>query len=221
MDDVTYFSNANIGSILIAPHAAFSGIATIFAGLRLYTTRTITKTAWTIDEYVSIIALVANYIMLIAECVGVSHGLGSNMIKIQNDFSGGITSFLKSIVAIECAYGIACPLSKAAVLAMYYRIFSAATPLRYSTWVIASMLGGWGISVVLVSIFSCNPVHGFWDQTIPSKCIDSTKFYIGITVPNIIFDFLTVALPVREVWKLQMGRDKKWALTTIFLLGGT
>jgi hypothetical protein len=61
---------------------------------------------------------------------------------------------------------------------------------------------------------------GFWDTSIPSKCIDSSKFYIGITVPNIIFDFLTVALPVHEVWTLQMGRDKKLAITGVFLLGG-
>jgi hypothetical protein len=35
-----------------------------------------------------------------------------------------------------------------------------------------------------------------------------------------MFDIATVALPVREVWKLQLGRDKKWAITSIFLLGG-
>jgi hypothetical protein len=55
---------------------------------------------------------------------------------------------------------------------------------------------------------------------VPSKCIDSSKFYIGITVPNIIFDVMTVVLPIHEVWTLQMGRDKKLAITGVFLLGG-
>ena len=71
----------------------------------------------------------------------------------------------------------------------------------------------------MVIVFSCRPIAGYWDKTIPAKCIDSNRFYVGITIPNIIFDILTVALPVREVWNLQMNRDKKWAVTTIFLLG--
>ncbi|KAJ4180987.1 hypothetical protein NW759_017210 [Fusarium solani] len=77
------------------------------------------------------------------------------------------------------------------------------------------MLVGWGIAVVAVSI------AGFWNSTIARTCIDSSKFYIGITVPNIIFDVLTVALPVHEVWRLQMGREKKLAITGVFLLGGS
>lgn len=123
---------------------------------------------------------------------------------------------------------------------MYYRIFSASKVLRYCVWVISAMLVGWGIAVVVVSskslftisplflgrplkrhlVFSCTPVEGFWDKSITSTCIDTPKFYIGITVPNIIFDVMTVVLPVREVWKLQMGRDKKLAATGIFILGG-
>ncbi|KAM0294263.1 hypothetical protein ACHAPM_011416 [Fusarium culmorum] len=81
------------------------------------------------------------------------------------------------------------------------------------------MLAGWGIAVVVDSIFSCNPIYGFWEPTLPSRCINSSQFYIGITIPNIIFDILTVGLPIREIWKLQMGRDKKWAITSVFLLG--
>ncbi|KAF6842235.1 integral membrane protein [Colletotrichum musicola] len=70
-------------------------------------------------------------------------------------------------------------------------------------------------------VFTCTPVARFWDQTIPGTCIKSSKFYIGITVPNIVFDLLTVALPIHEVWRLQMGRDKKLAITGVFLLGGS
>lgn len=73
------------------------------------------------------------------------------------------------------------------------------------------------------TVFSCTPVAAFWDLSLAdaATCIDSSKFYIGITVPNIIFDFLTVALPVHEVWSLQMGRDKKLAISGVFLLGGS
>lgn len=34
-----------------------------------------------------------------------------------------------------------------------------------------------------------------------------------------MFDILTVAVPIHEVWRLQMGREKKLAITGVFLLG--
>jgi hypothetical protein len=70
------------------------------------------------------------------------------------------------------------------------------------------------------AVFACDPIRGFWDKSIPSKCIDQNKFFIGISFPNIFFDIATVVLPVREVWHLQIKREKKWAITSIFLLGG-
>ncbi|KAF4442532.1 integral membrane [Fusarium acutatum] len=219
--NANYRSDANLSNILIIPHAALSIVATILVGLRLYTARRITKTKWCIDEYISIAALVANHILLIAEGIAVHFGYGQDIAKVTAEYPGGITNFLKVVIVIEVTYGIACPLSKIAVLAMYYRIFSASRPLRYSTWIMVSMMAGWGISVVLVSIFACIPIRGYWDSSVPSKCIDSNKFFIGITIPNIIFDILTVALPVREIWRLQMNRDKKWAMTTMFILGGS
>jgi hypothetical protein len=70
------------------------------------------------------------------------------------------------------------------------------------------------------AVFACDPIRGFWDKSIPSRCIDQNKFFIGINFPNIFFDIATVVLPVREVWHLQIKREKKWAITSIFLLGG-
>ncbi|KAG3188836.1 hypothetical protein PC129_g25184 [Phytophthora cactorum] len=70
MDDVTYFSNESVSSILMVPHAVCSAIATIFVGLRLYTARHVTKTKWSMDEYVSIAALITNHIMIVCEGVG-------------------------------------------------------------------------------------------------------------------------------------------------------
>ncbi|KAF6809721.1 hypothetical protein CSOJ01_06776 [Colletotrichum sojae] len=222
MDDVTYSSERNIASILIVPHAVFSILATVLVGLRIYTVRTVAKTPPTFDERVAVVALIANHLMLICEGVAVNYGLGTATPTILTDFPEGIAGFLKCILAIEIAYGIACPLSKLAVLTMLYHIFSASNILRLCVFAIALGLVGWGIAVVGVSIFTCTPVARFWDQTIPGTCIDSSKFYIGITVPpNIVFDLLTVALPIHEVWGLQMGRDKKLAITGVFLLGGS
>ncbi|CVL13008.1 related to L-fucose permease [Fusarium proliferatum] len=220
MENNTYFSETSIANILIIPHAVLSFVVTVFVGLRIWTSRYIAKTRAPIEEWVSVAALIANHLFLISEGIAVHFGYGENIIVVTNEY-GGVSHFLRSFIACEILYGISCPLSKMAVLAMYYRIFSTSRVLRYCTWAMAAMMAGWGISVITVSIFSCDPIKGWWDKTIPSKCINTNKFYIGITIPNILFDIGTVVLPIREVWHLQLKRDKKWAITTIFLLGGS
>ncbi|KAK0377062.1 hypothetical protein CLIM01_05595 [Colletotrichum limetticola] len=221
MSDVTYSSAENIARVLIVPHAVFSVLATVLVGMRLYVTRVVAKSPWTFDEHVAIVALIANHIMLITEGISVEYGLGTDVNQIVELYPGGVSAFLKCILVLEIQYAIACPLSKMAVLAMFYRIFSASKMLRYSIWAITAMLVGWCIAVIMVSIFSCTPIPRFWDRTIPGTCINSSNFFIGITVPNIIFDILTVVLPIREVWALQMGREKKLAISGVFLLGGS
>lgn len=84
--------------------------------------------------------------MLFGEGYCVHYGLGRPMTEVTEPIF-----FLKGILAIEVTYGTACPLSKLAVLTMYYRIFSASRVIRYSVWVIGFMLMGWSIAVVFVS----------------------------------------------------------------------
>ena len=42
IEGVTYYNPKDISSVLVAPHAVFSGIATIVVGLRFYATRIVT-----------------------------------------------------------------------------------------------------------------------------------------------------------------------------------
>ncbi|MCJ1405320.1 hypothetical protein MMC11_008547 [Xylographa trunciseda] len=81
----------------------------------------------------------------------------------------------------------------------------------------------WGMAGLSGSIFSCNPINAFWDfelQGTPGVyCINVQAFYIAIAVPNLLTDVLILAMPIWQVWKLQLDRRSKIALTFIFLLG--
>lgn len=57
MDDVTYYNPSDISAILLAPHAAFTAIATFFLILRLHVVRAAGK-AYSFDEYICVVALV-------------------------------------------------------------------------------------------------------------------------------------------------------------------
>lgn len=85
---------------------------------------------------------------------------------------------------------------------------------------IAAFVLAWAIACIFGVIFSCVPVQGFWDLKIPSKCIDSTKFFIGNAIPNMFTDVCILALPMRKIWELQMTPKRKLVVSGMFLLGG-
>ena len=78
----------------------------------------------------------------------------------------------------------------------------------------------WGTACLLVSIFACVPVRGYWDLTTPARCINTRKLFMGNAIINIITDAVIVALPMGKVWHLQMSRGRRLAVSGMFLLGG-
>lgn len=78
----------------------------------------------------------------------------------------------------------------------------------------------WWVATMTVQIFSCHPIHGFWDTSIHSHCINRTGFYIGVAAPNISIDLVMIALPIRTVWHLQLSTGQKIGLLLTFMTGG-
>lgn len=77
----------------------------------------------------------------------------------------------------------------------------------------------WGLAVVLVTIFQCKPVQAGWDKAIAGEqCFDLAHFVIGTNVPNILADAAIIALPIPQVWKLQLSRMRKLGLVVVFLV---
>ena len=78
---------------------------------------------------------------------------------------------------------------------------------------------------MLITIFQCTPVSGFWDRFSPthptnSKCgVNVNQFFEGNSIPNILTDAAILILPMPFVWKLHLPRAQKMALSSIFLLG--
>ena len=87
-------------------------------------------------------------------------------------------------------------------------------------YIVGALVLAWAIALILVSIFACNPIRGFWDVTIPSTCIDTRKFFLGNSIPNIIMDVTILGLPMPQVWNLQMSLKQKLLVSVLFLLGG-
>ncbi|KAL8375645.1 hypothetical protein RB595_006973 [Gaeumannomyces hyphopodioides] len=134
----------------------------------------------------------------------------------------------QGLLVSELAYTITMVTVKWSTLYFYWRLFNAQTTIRIPIFVLAAVVGAWGIAIFLVSIFTCVPVHAQWDRLDPINpmspadftCgVDSSKFFIGNSVPTIVTDAFIVALPAPYVWKLQLRMSQKIAILGIFLLG--
>lgn len=76
------------------------------------------------------------------------------------------------------------------------------------------------ISNTLVAIFACTPIRGFYDFSVPAKCINTVQFYWASAVLNVITDFLILVLPMPVVWKLHMSLRRKIGVSLLFVMGG-
>ncbi|KAI1205041.1 uncharacterized protein F4807DRAFT_465010 [Annulohypoxylon truncatum] len=140
---------------------------------------------------------------------------------------------LKISFASGMFYGTGFSLIKLSIIMLYRQLFPTRF-IRVSTAILSFCVVGWGIGLVVATIFTCQPIHGFWDVDIPSKCINTKWFCVGNGIPNMITDVCLLGLPdslleeymlilfveVREVWRLQLSWRSKAAISSLFILGG-
>ena len=114
-------------------------------------------------------------------------------------------------------YALCITLIKLSILSLFWTAFPS-KQMRFWTMVIGGVVTAWGIACVLVGIFSCLPIHKFWDRSVPGTCIDQNAFYYGLQIPTIITDFAILFLPMKPVWDLQLPTRQKVSMTFIFCL---
>jgi len=79
-----------------------------------------------------------------------------------------------------------------------------------------------------VCFFQCTPLQALWERYDPvnpmlasdySCDVDVNKFYLGISVPNIITDVFLILLPIPYIWRLQLRFAQKITIICIFAGG--
>lgn len=107
---------------------------------------------------------------------------------------------------------------KLTFLFQYYRIL-AVPKMRRIYLAAIIIVGCWSLSQVLIAIFACTPVQGFWDTTIKSTCIPDYPFWYINAGGNIITDICVFLLPLPSLSNLKLVKSQKIVLLGIFCLG--
>ena len=142
-------------------------------------------------------------------------GIGKHIDFVPSE---NIRQFFIAEYVAKIDYAVTFTLIKISILLLYRSIFPGKR-FFIATCAIMAFVIAWGIATSLVAVFSCNPIHNFWDYYWPVNCVDSMQFFIWTTLLNVLGDLLILGLPVYPVWRLQMSMRQRIAVLGMFLLG--
>lgn len=106
---------------------------------------------------------------------------------------------------------------RASILSLYVHIFRV-KPFRMACYVVHGINFTYFAGTVMAACLICRPISANWDPQ-AGTCGDAKSLDLFIGICNMILDVTIVVLPLPIVWKLQMTRAKKLALSAIFGVG--
>ena len=118
----------------------------------------------------------------------------------------------------DCFYPVTVGIIKISTLLLFARIFSSRHFVRI-LWAVGLFISTYTAFTVLIIIFQCKPIDGYWNSNLEADCLDSTKILTVTASVNVTTDFVVVCLPLPFLWKLQMRRGMKLQLMGIFSVG--
>ncbi|KAK2613365.1 hypothetical protein N8I77_000283 [Diaporthe amygdali] len=105
---------------------------------------------------------------------------------------------------------------KVALLLQYRRVF--ASKLRRAINLALIIIGPWSIGLVLISIFTCHPIQGYWEKYTKATCVPTFQWYIH-SAGNILSDVVIFTLPIPALWSMRVSLGQRLLLIFMFSLG--
>ncbi|KAI1139094.1 hypothetical protein F5Y05DRAFT_380818 [Hypoxylon sp. FL0543] len=189
--------------------------ATSAVCLRLYTRHFVLNKFW-IDDYFSIAGMIGMIANGVVQIVHTKYGLGAHFYDIEDN---DLTPFWKLFYILTVTYASTLMFVKFSLFFQYYRLVQEVPHYRLFYLSVMALVGGWVIAQEFVLIFSCTPIHAYWDHTTYGKCLDSNLTGWMNAIGNIVTDIIVLVLPIPVVWRLNLKRGRKWAVIGIFTLG--
>ena len=126
--------------------------------------------------------------------------------------------FYKSVWASNILYVASVSSAKAAVLFLYWRIFTV-RGFRIAIYLVGALCLLWYTAATFVFLFQCSPVQVGWNPDADGNCLNLRNVYYGITVSNAMVDVVVMLMPVRVIWRLKLPLKQRIVLILIMCLG--
>ncbi|KAJ4316701.1 hypothetical protein N0V94_005314 [Neodidymelliopsis sp. IMI 364377] len=178
---------------------------------------TVGRLKWLDDG--NMVVVLALDTVLFAVCYKMSFtGLGRDMWNVS--FSG-ITSTLLYFWVSEIVYFTTLGFIKISFLLFFLQIFPEKR-FRQIVWAVIYFQIASMIAFGLAATFVCSPVSFAWKQwdgEHTGKCINNNSLAFTHAAHSIFVDFVTLSLPITQIWKLHLGMKKKVGVLLMFSVG--
>ena len=104
------------------------------------------------------------------------------------------------------------------ILALYTEIFTKRSFIRSAT-VVQSLVVLWFAASIVAFLLDCRSIRKRWDKDVPGKCGNATVEWLSFAGVHMVFDLVSVLLPLPIIWRLQMPTRKKFGVSMTFALG--
>ncbi|KAI1160798.1 hypothetical protein F5B18DRAFT_630887 [Nemania serpens] len=198
----------------------------VLAVILRFAVRRAGKNPFWAEDWLILVALTASAAhVFVSVTYMVDYGVGRH---VWAGPPGATKAWARGLFVSELAYTITIITVKWSTLAFYWRVFATKRSIRWPIWILGGIVSAWGIAVLLISVFQCIPPSAFWERFDPVnpldpsnfRCgVDTKKFFVGNSVPNIVTDIFIILLPLPYVWKLQLPQSQRLAVGGIFALG--
>ncbi|KAK7927538.1 hypothetical protein PG985_004536 [Apiospora marii] len=171
------------------------------------------------DDWASLLSAMVLIAQLIMSLILIDLGVGRHMWMMSREDQA---LFLKVFFAIYFVYDLALALSKASALLFLHRALPAPSVPQWFRVAILVLHGAnlaWFVGIVLGTIFQCSPVAKNWSPSLSGHCSPISALFLGSALPSVFIDLGILLVPMPVLWRLQINRAKKIALTIIFGLG--
>jgi len=106
-------------------------------------------------------------------------------------------------------------------LLFYLQIFPERR-FRRLVWILIVAIVAAMIAFGFAAVFVCTPVSYAWlqwDGEHTGRCVNNNSLAFAHAGFNVLLDFITLALPVQQIWGLQLSTKKKLGVLTMFGVG--
>lgn len=139
------------------------------------------------------------------------HGLGRHIEVLSPE---KIVAFTRNLYFMQIAYVPAPPAVKLSLLFLYRQMFQY-TRLLWFVYGMMVLIVVWGTINLFLVTFFCTPISALW--TVNGKCLELDPY--SYAVINVVTTLIVWALPIPRVWRLQIPRGQKVALSLVIALG--
>jgi len=148
----------------------------------------------------------------------VPNGLGLDIWTVPFDH---ITAFLRYLYVLGFLYSVEVALIKLTLLFFFLRIFPKPRTRRL-IWATIIFNGIWTLAFNIIGIFSCQPINYYWtswDREHKGTCLNLNALAWSHAIISIVLDIWMLALPLHEVFQLQLNWRKKISVSLMFFVG--